>query len=88
MHQFLAHPIALDQFQRNVIILVPRQARPQALHLHWEGKAHLDTRIKTFEVRFVIIKRGFDHLKAERLFGMGIEAAHDAAHIDALFARL
>ena len=85
MHDLLAQPGPVHQFQRNIVILPARQAGPQRRHPHREREAHLNPRIEAFQIALVVIQRGLDHLEAEAAFGMGIEGPHDAAHVDALF---
>ena len=88
MDDLLAHAVLFDQFQRDVVILIARQARAQAFDLHRKGKPHLDARIKAFQIGLIVVQRRFDHLKAEGRLGVLVEAAHDAGHVDALLVRI
>ena len=88
VHHLGAHTIAFDQFQRDVVILIPFEARPQALHLHREGEPHLNTGIEAFEVRFVIVQRGFDHVEAEGAVGVLVERPHNPRHVDAFLVSI
>jgi len=47
-----------------------------------------DAGIHAFEVVFIVIKGGFDHVKAEGGIRMFVKAAHDARHVDALLVCL
>ena len=88
MHDLFALPGGFYQFQRDVVILEPRQAGPQALHPHRERKAHLQPGVKTVQIGQVIVQRPLHHLETERFLGVFVKAAHDPGHVDALFASL
>ncbi len=88
MQEALAGALMLHQFQRDVVILIPLQPRTQRGAQHGEGHAHLDARIMAFQIGLVVVEHRLDHFEAEGASRMGIEAAHDARHVDALLARL
>src|SRR6056297_1088694 len=83
MHVLAPYTVAFDKFQRDIVVLEALQTRTQGLHLHRIRKTHLDAGINSIEIVYVIIKRGFDHLEAEGLLGVLVEAAHDPRHVDA-----
>ena len=87
VNDLLARAACLDQFQRDVVILISRKTGPQASDFYRKGEPHLDTRVIALEVGFIVVQRGFHHLKAEHLIRVLVETAHNAGHVDALFIR-
>ena len=88
MQDFPAQARRLDQFKRQVIVLPPDQPRPQAGQRHRKRQPQLDPRVIRPQIPLVVVEHPFDQLKAEHLVRMGIERAHDAAHVDALLLGL
>jgi len=62
----LRTPARFDQLKvGDVIILYPTGPR-QAIHAHREStRTHVDAGVELLKIRFVIIKRASDHIKAE-----------------------
>ena len=88
MHDLAAHPVTLNKFQRDIVILVTLKPRAQAAQLHREGKAQLYPGIKALEICLIVVQRAFDHLEGKALLRMPVKGAHNAGHVDALLLGL
>ena len=48
MQNLIAHATLINQFQRDIIILIALQSRAQTVHFHRVRQTHLDARVKAF----------------------------------------
>ena len=88
MHHLVAHALRLHQFQRDVVILIARQARAQAFNPQRKGKPHLQPRIHAVQIPEVVAQRRLHHLKTKGFFCVLVKRPHDPGHVDALFIGL
>ena len=84
MHDLLAHTARLHELECQIVVLIALQPGPQRVHLHREGRAHLDAGVKALKIAFIGIERLLDDVERKGLLGVFIEGAHDARHVDAL----
>ena len=77
MDDLFAHALCLNEFQRDVVILIAFKAGAQRTDLHREGKAHLDAGIKAVEVSDISLERRLDHFETEGALCLFVEGPHD-----------
>ena len=85
MHDLFAHAVMIDQFKREIVILVAAQPGPQAIDHGGKGEPHLDPRIRRVEIRKIIVQRIRHDFIAECLLCVLVKAPHDPGHVDTFF---